>query len=132
MDARSKDRCRGSKRHHLQPLQLNDPIRQSRPSLSVALRRYWRNLIGIATFPAVSILGDRYLHLPPLVFIPIFIAVSLHALWPYLARRAPYSFWLVACGVYMGGAVFAVLVIGLISIIHTQSVVHQLLIRPPR
>jgi hypothetical protein len=102
------------------------------PSLSVALRRHWSNLIGLATFPAASILGIRYLHMPPLLVFPIFIAVSLHALWPVRTKRAPYSFWLVAGAVYLGGAVFTVLVFILISDIHKRWIVHQLLSRPPQ
>jgi hypothetical protein len=99
--------------------------------LSVALRRYWRNLIGLATFPAASILGIQYLHLPPLLSIPMFIAACLHALWPVRAKRAPYTFWLVAGVVYLGGAIFTAVAFILISDMHKRWLVHQLLSRPP-
>jgi len=45
--------------------------------------------------------------------------------------RAPYTFWLVAGVIYLGGAIFTALAFILISDMHKRWLVHQLLSRPP-
>jgi hypothetical protein len=84
------------------------PIR--RAPLREALRLYWWALVGIALFPSIMLVGEGLLHIPFEFFVPLFFGVALLAAWPWYSGRAPYSFWLVAGGVYMlGGVVAAVL-----------------------
>jgi hypothetical protein len=104
---------------------MSAPPQNQRLELSEAIRRYWTNLIGVALFPSVF-----FLSVGPLrsflsvsgqaVFaclIPFFFAVSLHAGWPYLRHRAPYTFWLVACAVWMAGGVLGLILLGVINAI---------------
>ena len=94
-------------------------------ALSDALRRYWTNLIGVAVFPSVFFLSIgplRALWSVPfpalfLVLIPVFFAVCIHAGWPYLRHRAPYTFWIIACGVWMAGAVLGLILLGVVNAI---------------
>ena len=86
-----------------------------RLDLKESLRRYWTNLIGVALFPSVFFLSLTFAPVPvPVIFaflMPMFFAVSLHAGWPYLRQGAPYTFWLVACGAWMAGAVLSLMLL---------------------
>jgi hypothetical protein len=37
-----------------------------------------------------------------------FFACSFYAMWPTFRKRAKYSFWILACGLYLGGAFLAI------------------------
>jgi hypothetical protein len=50
-----------------------------------------------------------------------FVAGALLAAWPHLSGRAPYSFWLVATGVWLGGGVLAII---LLEIRHRLGLIH--------
>ena len=95
---------------------MDTPPAPPRLSLQEALRRYWKHLIGIAILPSVALTGFRY-HVPFPVMVILFLAAALHAGWPYLRGRAPYSFWIVACGVWMAGAVVGLALLAAINAI---------------
>jgi len=82
---------------------MNSPSSASatRLPLHEAFRLYWKYMIGIAAFPPVFIIGPVFIDLSQLPIIPLFFAVSLLALWPYFAKKAPYSLWLVAMAIWM-------------------------------
>jgi len=86
-----------------------------RKSLREALRQYWWCLIGLAAFPTALMLGERLFQLSFEIFILPFFAVGLLAGWPHFSGRAPYTFWFVACLVWLLG--------GIVGIALTQLVV---------
>ena len=71
------------------------------------ISRFWPNLIPAAVFGsfalALTSISERT---RPLVFVGFF-AATFCAMWPWLTRRATYSFWGVAVCVYFLGGVFA-------------------------
>ena len=73
------------------------------PDLRTALRRYWYHLIGVGSFASVL----QLFRLPSYLLPPFFFGVAFYAMWPCITRRAPFTFWLVAMGVWMSGAVLA-------------------------
>jgi hypothetical protein len=83
-------------------------VKEAQPKLelSTALRRFWPNLIGLAVLPSLISLGEKRFGIPFSAFLLPFFAAFLLAAWPCLKRNAPYTFWIVACGVWMAG-VFA-------------------------
>jgi hypothetical protein len=96
---------------------VNEAIEEPRMGLGVALRRYWRYLLGVALFPSFAFSASAIFHLPfPFLILP-FIGVTLLAAWPCAAKGAPYSFWLVAMGVWMGAGFLGVLVIQLLRLL---------------
>jgi hypothetical protein len=101
-----------SERASAAPVQISAP--PERKSLRDALHLYWWCLIGLAIFPTALMLGDKLFHLPFEAFILPFFAVGLLAGWPHFSGRAPYTFWLVACFVWLLG--------GLVGIALTQLV----------
>jgi hypothetical protein len=89
----------------------------ARLNLGIALRRHWPYLLGVALFPSFAMIATGIFHLPfPFLILPFFAAFLL-ATWPYATKRAPYSFWLVAMGVWMGGGFLGVLVLQLLRLI---------------
>lgn len=80
-----------------------------RKRLKEALRDYWKSLIGVAIFPILALVGGDFLHIPFEYVALLFFAVCLLAAWPFLSGKAPFTFWLVAMAVYLGGAVLAAL-----------------------
>ena len=89
------------------------------PRLGLALKRYWHHLLGMRLFPTVVMLGDRYLHLPFPVFIPVFFAVTFYGFWPIVTKRVPFSYQFVMGAVWLGGAVFGGLVMSLLSLLQS-------------
>ena len=88
-------------------------------TLREALQRYWKYLIGVAVFPTLCSLGVDFLHIPFDIFILPFFAVGILAAWPVLTRKAPYTFWLVAMGVWLvGGICAAILYEGVHVLLH--------------
>jgi hypothetical protein len=85
-----------------------------RKTLPEALRAYWWALIGLAVFPSVFFIGGEFLRVPFEYFMLPFFAVGFLAGWPWFSGRAPYSFVLVAGGVWLIGGIVAALVSGLI------------------
>jgi len=88
-------------------------------SLEVALSRYWKYLIGVALFPFVFFFGGEFFHIPFAVFVIPFFAVGLLAAWPLFRFGAPYLFWIVAMGVWMGGIILAVVLFQIINLIRS-------------
>ena len=90
---------------------------EPRLSLPVALRLYWKYYWGLVLFPPIAIPAITIFQVPfPFIAVPFF-AVSFLAGWPWLAKRAPYSFWLVAMAVWMASGVFGILATLLLSTI---------------
>jgi len=85
-------------------------------TLRQALRTYWWTLIGIAVFPATILIGGEFFKIPFEMFIFPFFGVWFLAAWPCLSRKAPYSFWLVALGLWLVGWVYLSI---LMQLIHT-------------
>ena len=85
-----------------------------RKSISESLRTYWWSLIGLALFPSVLGIGEGLLHVPFGYFIPVFFVVIFLAFWPSSSGRAPFSFALVAGGVWLTGGILGVCVTSLI------------------
>jgi len=91
--------------------------KEPRLSLAVALRRYWRYLLGIVLFPPLAFSAVELLHVPfPLLIVPFF-AVTFLAMWPWFAKRAPYSFWLVAMGLWTAAGFVGILVLQFLRLI---------------
>jgi hypothetical protein len=88
-------------------------------SLGDSLRAYWWTLIGLAVFPTMSMIGEKLMHIPFDFFALPFFAVCLLAVWPSFTKRAPYSFWIVACGVWLLGGIIAAILWQLIRILKT-------------
>lgn len=67
--------------------------------LHIALQREWRHLIGIVVFvPLFLIFGqwfDQRSITYAVITIPLFISVTIYAMLPYWANRAPRSFFTV-------------------------------------
>ena len=80
----------------------------------MALREHWKNLIGITAFPIVFFVTANR-GIPHWVLIALFLSVCIHAAWPWLRHRAPYSFWVVAGGFYMLGALLGVGAVALLE-----------------
>ena len=88
-----------------------------RTSLRDALRAYWWTLIGVVLFPTAAVLAGELLDLAFEYFVLPFLAVALLAAWPHLSGRAPYSFWLVATGVWLVGGVLAFTLLELLHLL---------------
>lgn len=73
--------------------------------LGPALRTYWWTLIGITVLPAAMSIGQQFV--PFELIIVLFFAVGFTAMWPSLSGRAPFTFWLVAMGLYLCGGIAA-------------------------
>jgi hypothetical protein len=78
-------------------------VMPERKSLRDALRLYWWCLIGLAVFPTALMAGNKVFQLSFEVFILPFFAVGFLAGWPHFSGRAPYTFWLIACLVWLLG-----------------------------
>lgn len=75
----------------------------------IAVRQYWPWLVGITLFgPAVFILSQLG-EVPDTLLFVAFFAVSGLAMYPCLFRDAPYTFWLLACVLYVGPGMLVVL-----------------------
>lgn len=88
-------------------------IQEAKPErrpLGEALRVYWWALIGLAAFPGVVMVAGELFHVPFEYFALPFFAVALLASWPYFSGRAPYTFWIVACVVWLLGGIVGALV----------------------
>jgi hypothetical protein len=102
------------------------PNQNSKPNLLEAIRVHWKNLIGIAIFPPATFIGVEILHIPALIFVPFFFAALGIAGWPYLTRRAPYMFWIIALGVWMGAAVIGITAVQIIrALANSQNAVSS-------
>jgi hypothetical protein len=85
-------------------------------SFREALPLYWKYLIGIFLFPSFAIIATEMFRLPrEYIFLPFF-AAAISAAWPVMTRKAKYSFWIFACGIYMLGALFGVLISGIVGV----------------
>ncbi len=98
---------------------MTTPPPESHPTclpLEQALKAYWKNLIGLAVFPPVAFIGIGGFELPSALFMPCFFAAGLPALWPYLTKRTPYSFWIVAMGVWMASSMISVMLMVILAV----------------
>jgi hypothetical protein len=89
--------------------QAHASVQRSKPErkpLGDALRTYWWTLIGLAAFPTMVTIGES-LHVPAEFFALPFFAVAMLAAWPCFSGRAPYSFWIVAGGIWLLGGIVA-------------------------
>jgi hypothetical protein len=91
--------------------------KEPRLPLNVALRRYWRYMLGLALFPSIAFPAVELFHVPFPFVLPIFFAVTLLAAWPYYRKQAPYAFWLVALGVWMAAGFLGILVLQLLRLL---------------
>jgi hypothetical protein len=73
-----------------------------------ALRKYWPFLLGLVAFHFLVIFVPAVAE-QKAVLIVLFFGVTYVAMWPYLHRDAPYSFWIFACVYWVGGAVLVLL-----------------------
>jgi hypothetical protein len=92
------------------------PLRR-RIKFTESLRLYWKYLIGIALFPWVACFGVEVFHIPGEYIAALFFGVAFLAGWPWLGLKAPYSFWIFACGIYMMAFIQAILVLHLFKTI---------------
>jgi hypothetical protein len=85
-----------------------------------AVRRYWLFLLGLVLFHFLVVFFPAVIE-PPVVMIVLFFGVTIAAMWPWLFRDAPYTFWIFACVYWVGGAILMMLlkvvliVLGVIS-----------------
>ena len=85
--------------------------------LAEAVRIYWRSLAGVAIFGPVLLVTDRFIEISFwVVILPFFIVMGL-AMWPWLSGRAPYTFWILACGIWLTGGLVGTLAIRVINAI---------------
>ena len=82
-------------------------------SLPDALRRYWKNLFGVAISPLVVFAVNEFFHVPIefLMPIPFFALFSCAQLWR--KKRVPYSFCFIATGMWAFGVPVATFLIHL-------------------
>lgn len=85
------------------------------PSLNVALKRYWLNLLVMGLFPTVFFVGSGYFHIPFGFMIPVFFASTIYGQWPIMRKRVPYMFQFVLGAVWLGGGIVGVAVTAFIS-----------------
>ncbi|MCX6952670.1 MAG: cupin domain-containing protein [Verrucomicrobia bacterium] len=85
---------------------------KERIPLSEALRRYWKHLVPITLLPAViiSVVGLVQQVWAFWAIMPLFYGCGIYASLPYTKKDAPYTFWMVACGLWVLGAIPGILV----------------------
>jgi hypothetical protein len=102
-------------------LDVSYDTEKPRIPLSDAVRRYWKHLVPVVLLPTVvfSLVGFTRQMWAFWAVVPLFYGCSFYAMRPCTKKDAPYSFWLVACGVSLLGVIPAVLVFaGLEAILH--------------
>ena len=82
--------------------------------LAQALPRYWKYLIGVVLFPIMFFCGITHTKIPTSYCMPFFLLATLLAAWPVTTRRAAYSFWVLACVLYLAGGLLAVCINGIL------------------
>lgn len=80
---------------------------RERIPLSCALRRYWKHLVPITLLPTIIIFFVGIVQQVWVFWaiVPLFYASGFYAGLPYTRKDAPYPFWVVACGLWMLGAI---------------------------
>jgi hypothetical protein len=81
---------------------------KTRLPLRTAMRLYWPFLLGITAFQILVIF------VPPVsenrvVVSALFFMATLPAMYPYLFRNAPFSFWTVACLYWFFGYILMII-----------------------
>ena len=85
--------------------------------MAEAARIYWRSLAGVAILGPVLLVTSRFIEIPFwIVLVPFFVVMGL-AMWPWLSGRAPYTFWILAVGVWVAGGLVGTLTLRLINAI---------------
>ena len=82
----------------------------NKPRLSFGqeLRKYWPVLLGLVAFQFLVIFVPSVVEQKAILSV-LFFGVIFAAMWPYLFRDAPFSFWIFACVYWVGGAVLVLL-----------------------
>lgn len=88
---------------------------RTRLPLSTALRKYWPWLTGMVLFPLLVVCGPNYKTIPQWVVATLFFGCGLPAMWPWLAKDAPYSFWFVAVALFFAAFFAAAVVAAFLS-----------------
>lgn len=76
---------------------------RKRCKLPVAMRLYWKYLIGVAVFSPLSKVSTEVFHIPFNYWMIAFLTVGVLAIWPRYKLDAPYSFVIVAAGIWLVG-----------------------------
>jgi hypothetical protein len=79
---------------------------ESRLTFRESLRNHWVFLLGPALFGPCALAGDLY-RIPHAVIAFLFLAMVLPALIPFVFLRAPFRYWLLAGGVFMGSGLIS-------------------------
>lgn len=81
--------------------------------LLASARRFWRHLVPVTLFPSCAVLVTTRAQGAgaTLLLSAFFFASTIYAAWPMLQGRARYSFWLLACVLYIGGGLLLALLI---------------------
>lgn len=75
---------------------------RQRIPLSAALKAYWPWLSGLVSLSmALALIPDVYI-VPAWLIMVAFFGSAFAAAWPWLRLDAPYSFWIVACFIWVG------------------------------
>jgi hypothetical protein len=82
------------------------------------LIKYRRHLIPLFLFPSVAFGGIGLLPNEWTVFVlfPAFFAVTIYAALPYYTKRASFSYWMLAMGVWVSGIVPAMFVAVIVAL----------------
>ena len=72
-------------------------VARPRVTLRAALRKYWLWLAPLVLLAVVWVAFVAPAEHPPLLVFAAFPLCTAVAAWPWLAKDAPYSFWGIAC-----------------------------------
>lgn len=77
----------------------------ARIPLKEGLRLYWHHLVPITLLPIAFLSGIVFVDVKIAYWmtVPFFFAFSYYAGIPYLKKNVTYQFWILACGLWMGG-----------------------------
>jgi len=78
--------------------------------LPESAKRFWRHLVPVALFPsfAIVLLSRKQDAWAVWLMYGAFFASGFYAMWPTFRGRAKYSFWMLACSLYLGGGLLAI------------------------
>jgi hypothetical protein len=72
-------------------------------------RRFWHHLVPVTLFGPFALALVSFSGKTKPIVVVAFFSASFYAMWPWLTRRAKYSFWIAACGLYLAGGIVAAL-----------------------
>lgn len=87
--------------------------------LGDALREYWKYLVPITTLPTaiICVVGFVQEIWSFWLMIPFFYGCGYYAMVPYRKKDAPYSFWMVACVLWVLGSIPGIMVFAMLKAI---------------